>query len=82
MKLDAKIEFSDAKAKELGQLFAQVTVDMDYVPSDAEAVKDWVLHELQSQFITGFMFDDFTVTNMDEILEELAYDEFKQKTEA
>lgn len=80
MKIDANIEFSDAKAKELGQFFAQVSVDMDYVPSDAEAVKDWVLHELQSQFIKEFTLDDFTVTNMDEILEELAYDEFVDKT--
>lgn len=82
MKLDAKIEFVPSVAEELGTETATVTVDMDYVSDDEEEIKNWCAAELRETAGRELMLDEFEVANMADLKEELAYDEFKQKTEA
>lgn len=79
MKLDAHVGFNSSIAKEIGKDSMTVTVDADYVESDESQIKDWIANELEEMFGRAIMLDDFTVTNMDELVEDIAYDEFKDK---
>lgn len=79
MKIDAKVEFSPAKEKELNRSWFRIPVDIDYVEDNESSVNEWVANELEEAFGRKFMLDDFTVTNMDEVLEEIKFDEFDKK---
>ena len=80
MKIDAKIELADHVAETYGESFVKVQVDTDYVESDSEDVKDWCRNELETKLGRPVADGDFEVSNMDEIVEELKFDEFEQKT--
>ena len=80
MKIDAEIELSDAKAEDYGQTYVKVPVDMDYVESNEESVNEWIANELEEMFGGSFCAgSDFTVTNMEAIIEDIAFDEFEDK---
>ena len=80
MKIDAKIELADHMAETPGESFVKVQVDADYVESDPEDVKDWCRRELETKLGRPVADEDFEVSNMDEVVEELKFDEFEQKT--
>lgn len=80
MKIDAKIELADYMAETPGESFVKVQVDADYVESDPEDVKDWCRRELETKLGRPVADEDFEVSNMDEVVEELKFDEFEQKT--
>lgn len=80
MKIDAKIELADHVAETSRESFIKVQVDADYVESDPEDVKDWCRRELETKLGRPVDDGDFEVSNMDEIIEELKFDEFELKT--
>ena len=81
MKIDADIELSDAKAEVCGITHVKVPVDADYVESNEESVNEWIANELEEMFDGSFYSGvDFTVTNMEAIIEDISFDEFKDKT--
>ena len=81
MKIDADIELSDAKSEVCGMTHVKVSVDADYVESNEESVNEWVANELEEKFIGSFCPNvDFPVTNMKDIIEDIAFDDFKDKT--
>ena len=80
MKIDAEVELSDSKEEDLGESFVKVQVDADYVDGNAESVKEWVRNELEQQYGETFYDEDFTITNLDNIVEDIAFSEFEQKT--
>ena len=80
MKIDAEIELADHMAETPGESFVKVQVDADYVESDPEDVKDWCRRELETKLGRPVADGDFEVSNMDEVVEELKFDEFERKT--
>lgn len=80
MKIDAEVELSDSKAEDYGEYFVKVPVDADYVEGNEESVKDWVRNALEEKYGGAFCDEDFTITNLENIVEDIAFDEFEQKT--
>lgn len=80
MKIDAEVELSDSKEEDLGESFVKVSVDADYVEGNADSVKEWVRNELEQRYGGTFCDEDFTIANLDNIVEDIAFDEFEQKT--
>ena len=81
MKIDARVQFiSIDAAKSIGKTYTKIPVDMDYVSANSSEVTEWVRNELEKIFGHSFNNEDFEIVNMKEILEELAYDEFLDKT--
>ena len=89
MKIDAEVELSDSKGKDVGESFVKVPVDIDYVEGNADSVKEWVRNALEEKYGGAFGDEDFTVANLDDIVEDIAFnefvediafDEFEQKT--
>ena len=80
MKIDAEVELSDSKEKDIGESFVRVPVDIDYVEGNADSVKEWVRNALEEKYGGVFSDEDFTITNLDNIVEDIAFDEFEQKT--
>ena len=80
MKIDAEVELSDSKEKDIGESFVKVPVDIDYVEGNADSVKEWVRNALEEKYGGVFSDEDFTITNLDNIVEDIAFDEFEQKT--
>ena len=80
MKIDAEVELSDLKEKDVGESFVKVPVDIDYVEGNADSVKEWVRNALEEKYGGVFSDEDFTITNLDDIVEDIAFDEFEQKT--
>ena len=80
MKIDAKITFSKEVAEKLDRDYVRVPVDMDYVEDSTNSVYTWVVNELEEMFGRPFMNDDFEITNMHELIEELKFNEFENKT--
>lgn len=80
MKIDAEVELSDSKEEDYGESFVKVPVDADYVEGNAESVKEWVRNALEEKYGGAFCDGDFTITNLDNIVEDIAFDEFEQKT--
>ena len=79
MKIDAEVELSDSKEKDIGESFVKVPVDIDYVEGNADSVKEWVRNALEEKYGSVFSDEDFTITNLDNIVEDIAFDEFEQK---
>lgn len=79
MKIDANVEFSQSAAAKSGCIQTKVPVDIDYVEDNEDAVNEWVLIELENMFGQSFKHDDFQVTNMDEVIEDIKFDEFESK---
>ena len=80
MKIDAEVELSDSKGKDVGESSVKVPVDIDYVEGNADSVKEWVRNALEEKYGSVFSDEDFTITNLDDIVEDIAFDEFEQKT--
>ena len=80
MKIDAEVELGDSKEKDIGESFIKVPVDIDYVEGNADSVKEWVRNAIEEKYGGVFSDEDFTITNLDDIVEDIAFDEFKQKT--
>ena len=79
MKIDAKIEFNDNVAKEFGYM-TTVAIDTDYTESNTESINESVEHELYEKFGVSINPFDYEITNMNELIAELAYEEFLDKT--
>ena len=79
MKIDAKVTFSDEVAEKLDRNWIRVPVDIDYVEDNEDSVKTWVMNELEVTFNQAFNYEDFKIFNMDEILDEIKFDEFEDK---
>ena len=79
MKIDAKVEFSEAAEKKFNRSSIEVPVDMDYVNADAESVISWIANELETMLGQAVMNDGFEVINMQDIIEDLSYDEYLEK---
>lgn len=59
----------------------RVSVDSDYVESNESDIAQWVETELEDRYGKSFVYrEDFEIDNLDELIEELAYDEFEDKT--
>ena len=80
MKIDAEVELSDSKEKDIGESSVKVPVDIDYVEGNADSVKEWVRNALEEKYGDVVSDEDFTITNLDDIVEDIAFDEFQQKT--
>lgn len=80
MKIDAEVEFRNSKEKELGKSCVKIPVDIDYVEGDADSVKAWVRNELEEKYGGVFSNEDFTIANLDGIVEDIAFDQFNQRT--
>ena len=79
MKIDAKVEFSDEVASQLERSFVRVPVDMDYVEGNEQDIRSWIANELEDMFGRSFMQEDFEVKNMEDIIEEINFDDFEDK---
>ena len=77
MKIDAEVELSNSKEKGIGESFIKVPVDIDYVEGNADSVKEWVRNALEEKYGSVFSDEDFTITNLDDIVEDIAFDEFE-----
>ena len=80
MNFDAEVELSDSKEKDIGESFVKVPVDIDYVEGNTDSVKEWVRNALEEKYGDVFSDEDFTITNLDDIVEDIAFDEFERKT--
>ncbi len=79
MKIQAIVEFPRPVGDcEVGDSI-HVDVDEDYVEGTPEAVIEWVRQELESMFMKPFWDEDFTVTNLKEVVETISFDEFIDK---
>ena len=81
MKLEANVEFVDNAVEKAGCQKTAVWIDSDYVESTYAEVVHAVEDALWKKFKKSFTGLDFKVTNIDDIVEDLAYDEFKDKTQ-
>lgn len=84
MKIDAKVSFNPEMTELLGRCYATVPVDIDYVEADCESIEDWVKNEIDNMFSCSCDAHGplpFIICNMDELIEEIKFDEFKNKTE-
>ena len=79
MKIDAKVRFNDTLANELDRDTVSVPVDIDYVEGNRESVVEWVRQELEEMFGRSFCDEDFEILNIDEIVEDITFDEFQSK---
>ena len=80
MKIDAEVELSDSKEKDIGESFVKVPVDIDYVEGNADSVNEWVRNALEEKYGGVFSDGDFAIANLENIIEDIASDEFEQKT--
>ena len=78
MKLEAKVSFHKPEGNVYG---CDVNVDKDHVEDNADSILEYVSNELYEMFGHSFDYDDFEVTNMQELIENLAFDEFERKTQ-
>lgn len=81
MKIEARVEFlQSVNGCEEGDV-TYVNVDADYVEDNVDSVTEWVRNELEKKLNGPFSNEDFCITNMDAILEDIAFDEFQDKTQ-
>ena len=71
MKIDADVEFIAPVASLLETKNATVQVDVDYVDIDENDVYEYVANELYTIFGRSFSRDEFTIANMEDILEDM-----------
>ena len=72
MTIDVEVEFIAPVASMLETKNATVQVDVDYVDIDDENdVYEYVANELYTIFGRSFSRDEFTVANMEDILEDM-----------
>lgn len=79
MKIEAIVEFSKPLSDcSIGDSI-HIDVDTDYVEDNSSSIIEWVRNELESIFGKPFNDEDFTVTNMDEIIDDIKFEEFQDK---
>lgn len=83
MKIDANVWFNPVLTKRLGVCQTRVPVDMDYVESSSESIEEWVRNELEDKF--GISIDEagpepFVIENINDIIEDIKFEEFQDKT--
>jgi len=78
MKIEAHVDFHKPEGDVYG---CDVDIDEDYIEDNADSILEYVSNELYEMFGHSFDYDDFEVTNMQELIEELAFDEFERKTQ-
>ena len=71
MTIDVEVEFIAPVASILKTKNATVQVDVDYVDVDENEVYEYIANELYTIFGRSFSRDEFTVANMEEILEDM-----------
>ena len=74
MKIEANVSFHQPEGNVYG---CDVNVDKDYVESNADSILEYVSNELYEMFGHSFDYDDFEVTNIQELIEDLSDDELK-----
>ena len=73
MTIDANVVFKGELKGRFADDTRKVSVDIDYVEDDEASIKEWVRQELESELHTPVMDEDFEVTNMDEVIKEIAF---------
>ena len=79
MKIDAKIEFDAKATEEFGCSCMCVPVDIDYVHADEADIREWVGNELAEAFGRSISDSCFEITNMQELIQKISFDEFQSK---
>lgn len=79
MKIDAEVELNEAIEDSQDSKSVKVPVDIDYVVGREDAVVEWVKNALEEKFGRAFCCTDFTITNLEDIVKDIAYDEFCSK---
>lgn len=81
MKLEAYVTFP----KQVGDCVPgdtiHVDVDADYVSPFESDIREWVANELAELFGRSFGDDEFEITNLDQLMEDLNYEEYMEKTQ-
>lgn len=80
MKIGASVIFNPDIAEVINAKWVTVNVDMDYVEADENDVTEYVATELEEMYGRSFSTDEFEITNMADILEDIKFDEFLDKT--
>ena len=78
MYIEANVSFHKPEGDIYG---CDVDVDEDYVEADSDSILEYVSNELDEMFGHSFSYDDFEVTNMQDIIDDISYDEFEDKTQ-
>jgi len=85
MKIDAKIKWliDEPQFDIAVDKIETVLVDADYVEAESEDILQWIENALSEKYGTSFYEcqNDFTVMNMAELIQDISYDEFQDKTE-
>lgn len=68
MKIEANVSFHKPEGNTYG---CGVNVDADYVEDNADSILEYVANELYEMFGHSFGYDDFEVTNMQELIDDL-----------
>ena len=82
MKIDANVSFNPEMTALLGCCRTTVPVDMDYVEANSESIEDWVKNEIDEMFSCSCDAHGpapFVVCNMDDLIEDIKFDEFQAK---
>lgn len=69
--IDAKVKFSPIIEKELNKSQVLVPVDCEWTEADIDEITTVVKCDLESMFGRKFNNEDFEITNMDELMEEV-----------
>jgi hypothetical protein len=69
--IDAKVKFSPMIEKEFNKSRVLVPVDCEWTEADVDEITDVVRCDLESMFGRKFNNEDFEITNMDELMEEV-----------
>lgn len=71
MKIEADVVFNVPVADYVAGSHIKVNVDADYVEADAAEVAFWVQDELYAMFGRSFGDDEFVITNIEDVVEDL-----------
>lgn len=72
MKIEADVVFNVPVADYVAGSHIKVNVDADYVEADAVDVANWVQNELYDMFGRSFDDDEFEITNLEDVVEDLS----------
>ena len=72
MKIEADVVFNVPVADYVAGSHIKVNVDADYVEADAVDVANWVQNELYDMFGRSFDDDEFEITNLEDVIEDLS----------
>lgn len=75
MKIDANVEIVSSLAKEIDKDNVTITIDLDYITPYESDIYDDIAYKLEEKFHRPFSHDDFDVTNLQEIVEEILNEE-------